>query len=159
MENKELIQLKQKVVERLKQVDVNSHDLDSTDKRLTVYIRDCIDNPDKHNLYELLAVERFFLFLQKYEYRAGEVRKFITLFEELKFSGDKGATKIKATPVQIFQFANIKGFYRSDGRRLTNYALLFVPRKFGKTTETVAFMVDDLLFGDANSRYYRFSNY
>ncbi|HCB89140.1 MAG TPA: terminase large subunit [Porphyromonadaceae bacterium] len=158
MGNKELIQLKQEVIERLKQVDADSYDLDSTDKRLTVYIRDCIDNPDKHNLYELLAVERFFLFLQKYEYRAGEVRKFITLFEELKFSGDKGATKIKATPVQIFQFANIKGFYRSDGRRLTNYALLFVPRKFGKTTETVAFMVDDLLFGDANSQCYAGAN-
>lgn len=158
MENKELIQLKQEVIERLKQVDVNSHDLDSTDKRLTVYIRGCIDNPDKHNLYELLAVERFFLFLDKYEYRVGEARKFIALFEELKFSGDKGATKIKATPVQIFQFANIKGFYRSDGRRLINYALLFVPRKFGKTTETVAFMVDDLLFGDANSQCYAGAN-
>lgn len=158
MENKELIQLKKDVSERLKEIDVDSRNLSLTDKRLTVYVKDCIDNPYKHNLYELLAVERFFLFLDKYEYRVGEARKFIALFEELKFSGDKGATKIKATPVQIFQFANIKGFYRSDGRRLINYALLFVPRKFGKTTETVAFMVDDLLFGDANSQCYAGAN-
>lgn len=158
MENKELIQLKKDVSNRLKKIDVDSFDLDSTDGRLTVYIRACINNSDEHNLYELLAVERFFSFLGKYEYRSGEVRKFITLFEELKFSGDKGATRIEASTVQIFQFANIKGFYRSDGRRLINYALLFVPRKFGKTTETVAFMVDDLLFGDANSQCYAGAN-
>lgn len=158
MENKELIQLKKDVAKRLKKVDVDSLNLDSTDERLTSYVKACINNPDEHNLYELLAVERFFSFLSKYEYREGEVRGFITLFEELKFSGDKGATKITASPVQIFQFANIKGFYREDGRRLINYALLFVPRKFGKTTETVSFMVDDLLFGDANSQCYAGAN-
>ena len=105
MENKELIQLKKDVAKRLKKVDVDSLNLDSTDERLTSYVKACINNPDEHNLYELLAVERFFSFLNKYEYMDGEVRKFITLFEELKFSGDKGATKIKATPVQVFQFA------------------------------------------------------
>lgn len=158
MGNKELIQLKKDVSNRLKEIDVDSFNLDSTDKRLTVYVKACIKNPDKHNLYELLSIERFFAFLKKYEYRSGEVRGFIALFERLKFSGTNGATNITASPVQVFQFANIKGFYREDGRRLTNYVLLFVPRKFGKTTETVSFMVDDLLFGDANSQCYAGAN-
>ena len=157
MENKELIQLKKDVSNRLKEIDVDSFNLDSTDKRLTIYVKSCIKNPDKHNLYELLSIERFFAFLKKYEYRSGEVRGFITLFERLKFSGTNGATNITASPVQVFQFANIKGFYREDGRRLTNY-VYFSFHEFGKTTETVSFMVDDLLFGDANSQCYAGAN-
>ena len=33
-----------------------------------------------------------------------------------------------------------------------------MPRKFGKTTEVSAFMVDDLLFGDSNSQAYAGAN-
>lgn len=158
VEKEDLINLKKEVAEYLNTIDVDSYGLGKTDERLPLYLKMCIRNPDKHNLYELLSIKRFFYLFEKYDYRASEVRKFIALFEFLKFSGDKGAVEIKASPVQIFQFANIKGFYRKDGRRLINYALLFVPRKFGKTTETVAFMVDDLLFGDANSQCYAGAN-
>lgn len=158
MEKDDLIRLKAETVDKLMSVDVDSFNLEKTDERLPLYIKSCISNTDRHNLYELLSILRFFNFLDKYDFRPGKIREFIVLFENLKFSGDKGATRIEATPVQVFQFANIKGFYRSDGRRLTNYALLFVPRKFGKTTETVAFMVDDLLFGDANSQCYAGAN-
>jgi len=159
MDKKELIQLKKDVVSRLREVDVPSLGLESTDPRLPKYINGCIGNPDLHNLYELLAVVRFIKFLSKYDYRKGEVKKLITLFEFLKFSGERGATKLKASPVQVFQFANIKGFYYPDSnRRLITDALLFVPRKFGKTTQVVALMVDDLLFGDANSQVFAGAN-
>ncbi len=159
MDRKELIQLKKNTVSRLRGIDIAALDLDSTDKRLTEYVTGCIANPDKHNLYELLAIERFIHFLDKYDYRKGEVKKLITLFEFLKFSGEKGSTRLKASPVQVFQFANLKGFYyRDSSRRLITDALLFVPRKYGKTTQVVSLMVDDLLFGDANAQVFAGAN-
>lgn len=159
MDKEDIIRLKSDTVEKLIGIDVDSYELENTDERLPLYIKTCISNPERHNLYELLSILRFFYFLDKYDYRPGEVRQFIVLFENLKFSGDKGATKIKATPVQIFQFANIKGFYHKDStKRLITDALLFVPRKFGKTTEVSAFMVYDLLFGDANSQAFAGAN-
>ena len=158
MDKKEIIKLKAETVKELIGVDVDSYGLDKTDKRLLLYVKSCINSPDRHNLYELLSISRFFEFLGKYEYRASEVRRFIALFENLKFSGDRGPGKITATPVQVFQFANLRGFYLDEDRRLITDALLFVPRKFGKTTEVVGFMVDDLLFGDLNSQSYAGAN-
>ena len=158
MDKGELIQLKADTIEVLRQINIERYSPEQTDVRLGEYLRGCIDNPDKHNLYELLAVKRFFDLHDRHEYRPAPVREFITLFEFLKFSGTDGATQIKATPVQIFQFANIKGFYSTDTKRLITDALLFVPRKFGKTTEVAAFMVDDLLFGDTNSQAFAGAN-
>ena len=159
MDNSEIIELKKSTAIQLREVEVEKYNLSDTDGRISIYIDECIYNPDRHNLYELLAIKRFFYLLDKYDYRPGEVRGFITLFEMLKFSGDQGATRIKATPVQVFQFASIKGFYyKGHDKRLINDALLFVPRKFGKTTEVSAFMVDDLLFGDANSQSFAGAN-
>ena len=159
MDKEELIELKNKTAGDLKQIDIGSYGLEETDDRLSIYLNECISNPVKHNLYELLAVKRFFEFLNKFDFRVGKVREFITLFEYLKFSGTKGSTRIKATPVQVFQFANIKGFYYpGTEKKVINDALLFVPRKFGKTTEVAAFMVDDLLFGDTNSQAFAGAN-
>ena len=157
MEKRELIELKSKVEKDLTKVDVNLYNLEDTDKRLRLYVEECILNPNRHNLYELLSVKRFFNLWDKYDFYPDEVRKFIALFEFLDFSGDKGAVKLKASPVQVFQIANIKGFYQ-DSKRLTREALLFVPRKFGKTTFVVPFMVDDLLLGDANSQAFAGAN-
>ena len=159
MDKDELITLKHTTADELKNIDVDALGLEKTDERLPLYLKECIGNPDGHNLYELLAVKRFFDFLNKFDFRAGKVREFITLFEYLKFSGTNGSTRINATPVQVFQFANIKGFYYpTSEKRVINDALLFVPRKFGKTTEVSAFMVDDLLFGDTNSQAFAGAN-
>ena len=75
-----LIALKQSVVSDLHNIDVDSYKLDKADERLNVYIKGCINNPDAHNLYELLAVHRFFVFLDKYEFRIKEVKKFVTFY-------------------------------------------------------------------------------
>ena len=159
MDKDQLITLKYTTADELKKIDVDALGLEQTDERLPLYLKECIGNPDRHNIYELLAVKRFFDFLNKFDFRTGKVREFITLFEYLKFSGTSGSTKIKATPVQVFQFANIKGFYyKGTDKRVINDALLFVPRKFGKTTEVSAFMVDDLLFGDTNSQAFAGAN-
>lgn len=159
IENKqELRDLKQKISEELKGIDVLSYQLKDTDERLNTYVFSVINNPESHNLYEQLSVKRFFLFLDKYEFRSVKVRRFIVFYEKLKFTGAKGLTRYKLTTVQVFQFANIYGFYKENGKRLIRDALLFVPRKFSKTTSVASIAIEDLLFGDKNAQAYVAAN-
>lgn len=125
-----------------------------TDERLSTYIFEVIDNPSQHNLYEILGVRRFFAMLEKYEWKPKRVQRFVKFFQTLKFSGINGRQRYKLTPVQVFQFANIYGFAKEDGRRLIRNAYLFVPRKFSKTTSCAAMAVYDMLFGDNNAQAY-----
>lgn len=159
MENKDLIQLKRDTVIYLQSVDVFSYRLERADKRLNSYILDCIGSPDAHNLYELLAIRLFFRKVDMYDFRIGEVKKFVVFYESLKFSGTKGKTRYKLTPIQVFQFSNIVGFYKpGTNKRLIRDALLFVPRKFSKTTSVASLSIYDLLFGDANAQTYVAAN-
>lgn len=128
--------------------------LSGTDGRMSKYIDTVIGNPDLHNLYELLQVRRFFLMLDRYEWKSGRVKKFIMFYEMLRFNGACGRTRYRMTPVQVFQFANIFGFVDSDGRRLIRTVYLFVPRKYSKTTSAASLAVYDLLFGDNNAQAY-----
>ncbi len=128
--------------------------LTDTDKRIGQYVLTVIDHPDAHNLYELLAIKRFFAMLDKYTWKSQRVKRFFRFYEALRFSGMCGRTRYKLTPVQAFQFANIFGFAREDGRRLIRTAYLFVPRKYSKTTSCAALAVYDMLFGDNNAQAY-----
>lgn len=125
-----------------------------TDRRIGDYVYGVIDNPERHNLYELLAVKRFFRMLDRYEWCPKRVKHFFRFYQALRFSGINGRTRYKLTPVQAFQFANIFGFVKSDGRRLIRSVYLFVPRKFSKTTSSAALAVYDMLFGDNNAQAY-----
>lgn len=155
----ELIQLKDATAKRLRSIDALSYNLEKADSRLSSYVRGCINNPNDHNLYELLSIVRFFRFFDTYDFRISEVRKFIVFYESLKFSGTKGKTRYKLTPIQVFQFANILGFYHiGTNKRVIREALLFVPRKFSKTTSVASLAIYDLLFGDANAQTYVVAN-
>ncbi len=158
LEKYELRQLKANTVSQLHAIDVAAYRLDKTDKRLVKYANELINNPDSHNLYELLALKHFFAFLDKYIFKPKEVKKFIVFYESLKFSGLKRRQRYKLTPVQVFQFANIMGFYKTENKRLCREALLFVPRKFSKTTSVSSLAIYDLLFGDANAQCYVAAN-
>lgn len=125
-----------------------------TDRRIGDYVYGVIDNPERHNLYELLAVKRFFHMLDRYEWSPKRVKHFFRFYQALRFSGINGRTRYKLTPVQTFQFANIFGFVKPDGRRLIRSVYLFVPRKFSKTTSSAALAVYDMLFGDNNAQAY-----
>ena len=125
-----------------------------TDKRIGEYVTEVIWNPEKHNLYEILGVRRFFYLLNKYEWRPSKVRRFFKLYETLKFSGIDHRRRYKLTPVQAFIFGNIYGFYNPEGLRLIRTVYLFVPRKFSKTTSVTALAIDDMLFGDNNAQAY-----
>ena len=157
-DKQELRNLKLEISSELKDIDVLSYRLHDTDERLNTYVLSVINNPEAHNLYEQLSIKRFFHFLNKYEFRSVEVRKFVVFYEKLKFTGAKGLTKYKLTPVQLFQFANIFGFYKQDAKRVTRDALLFVPRKFSKTTSVASIAIYDLLFGDKNAQAYVAAN-
>ena len=157
-DKQELRDLKLKVSEELKGIDVLAYRLKDTDERLNTYVFSVINNPESHNLYEQLSVKRFFLFLDKYQFRGVKVKRFIVFYEKLKFTGAKGLTRYKLTDVQVFQFANIYGFYKENGKRLTRDALLFVPRKFSKTTSVASIAIEDLLFGDRNAQAYVAAN-
>lgn len=128
--------------------------LDDTDPRIWAYLDGVRKDTDGHNLYELLALLRFFDLLARYAWNAKRVRHFFKFYETIRFSGTTGRQRYKLTPVQCFQFASIFGFSREDGLRLCRTAYLFVPRKYGKTTSVASLAVYDLLFGDSNAQAY-----
>ena len=71
-------------------VNLDNYRLHETDYRLRLYIEDIISDVEAHNLYEILAVRRFFMLRDKYVWRPNKVKKFIVFYESLKFSGMKG---------------------------------------------------------------------
>ena len=135
-----------------------AHALSGVDPRLYEYVNRLQEDPSAHNLFELLCVKRFFVFLSCYDFRPGKVRKVITCIESLKFPGAKGSTRITLSPIQIFILCGIYGFYREDGRRVIRNVLLFVPRKFGKTTFIAGIAIYEVLFGDADGQVFACAN-
>ena len=144
--------------EKLCSVDLWEYFLGEIDPRLLEYFRSLISDTDAHNVYELLAALKFLRLRKSYSFIKSEAVNFITFYESLKFSGQDGRQSYKLTPVQVFQFASIMGFARDDGHRLVRNALLFVPRKFSKTTSVCAFAIYDFLFGDDNAQAYTGAN-
>ena len=156
--NDETREAKNICVECLNKIDVGSYNLRYADSRLDVYARTLIDDPDAHNLYELLALQRFFRFLDTYEFHVDKIQGFIRFYEFLKFDGKHGRQRYEMTPIQVFQFSNIMGFYLDADKRLIRDALLFVPRKFSKTTSVASLAIWDMLFGDSNAQAYTAAN-
>ena len=125
-----------------------------TDQRIWQYCLMVAEAPDDHNLYELLAVQRFFQVMSRHVWKQKRVQRFFKFYEALKFSGQHGRQRYRLTPVQCFQFGSIFGFATDDGMRLIRTAYLFVPRKYSKTTSAASLAVYDLLLGDSNSQAY-----
>lgn len=152
------LEAKRLASEKLCSVDLGEYFLDEIDPRLLEYFRSLIADTDAHNVYELLAALKFLRLRKSYSFVISEAVNFITFYESLEFSGQDGRQSYKLTPVQVFQFASIMGFARDDGHRLVRNALLFVPRKFSKTTSVCAFAIYDFLFGDDNAQAYTGAN-
>ena len=156
-EKDRLRRAKIEATEHLARIDIASYRLDEVDSRLDQYVREVAGNPDGHNLFEQLAVALFFKKCDRYGINATEVWRFYDLYESLYFPGKVGHQTYKLTPVQCFQFANIYGFWEG-GRRVVREVVLYVPRKFSKTTSTASLAIDDLLYGDANAESYTGAN-
>lgn len=82
----------------------------------------------------------------------------VRFFENLPQPSASGRVYAKMSPVQLFQYVNIYSFYKANGRRLIREVLLFVTRKFGKTTNAAAMALYDILFGDSDAEAYITSN-
>mgnify|MGYP006362304409 FL=1 len=152
------VNCKKDVCEWLAGIHLEAYGLGQIDRRLNQYAKSLLSDFDAHNLYELLALKRFFVFLDKYDFHIDAAQRYFKFYEYLQFSGQHGRTRYKLTPVQVFQFANIMGFYKDEQHRLCNNVLLFVPRKYSKTTSVTSFAVHDFLFGDKNAQVFTGAN-
>lgn len=148
-----IVAAKLEVSQWLSEVDLRRYHLRKIDRRVETYVKDVASRPEAHCVWEQLAVRRFLGMVERYGVAIGEVRRFYSFYESLSFPGKGGLQQFKLTPVQCFQFCNIFGFWE-NGQRIIREAVLFVPRKFSKTTSTASLAVDDLLFGDANAESY-----
>lgn len=126
--------------------------------RLRTYIEGCVNDSEYHNLYELLAVVRFSTLISKYLFFPEMSARVIRFFEGLPQPSASGRVYVKLSPAQVFQFSSIYGFYTAQGKRLVREVLLFVPRKFGKTSTAAGMAFYDVLFGDADAEAYITAN-
>ena len=156
-EKDKLRQAKADVTDLLARTRIERYRLTDVDSRLDAYVREVAGNPDGHNLYEQLAVARFFRMCDKYGINATEVWQFADFYESLYFPGKAGQQRYELTPVQYFQFASIFAFWVGD-KRVVREVVLYVPRKFSKTTGTASLAIYDLLYGDANAESYTGAN-
>lgn len=156
-EKDKLRQAKADVTDLLAHTRIERYRLTDVDSRLDAYVREVASNPDGHNLYEQLAVARFFRMCDKYGINATEVWQFADFYESLYFPGKAGQQRYELTPVQYFQFASIFAFWVGD-KRVVREVVLYVPRKFSKTTSTASLAIYDLLYGDANAESYTGAN-
>ena len=156
-EKDKLRQAKAYVTDLLARTRIERYRLTDVDSRLDAYVREVAGNPDGHNLYEQLAVARFFRMCDKYGINATEVWQFADFYESLYFPGKAGQQRYELTPVQYFQFASIFAFWVGD-KRVVREVVLYVPRKFSKTTSTASLAIYDLLYGDANAESYTGAN-
>ena len=156
-EKDKLRQAKADVTDLLANIDIDRYRLTEIDSRLDSYVRMVAGNPDAHNLYEQLAVARFFRMCDKYGINATEVWQFADFYESLYFPGKAGQQRYELTPVQYFQFASIFAFWVGS-KRVVREVVLYVPRKFSKTTSTASLAIYDLLYGDANAESYTGAN-
>lgn len=150
-------QAKTEVSKALAKAPIDRYRLDEVDSRLDSYVREVANSPDTHNLFEQLAVKRFLNLCDRYGINATEVWQFCEFYESLYFPGKAGQQRYKLTPVQYFQFASIFAFWQ-DGKRVVHEVVLYVPRKFSKTTSTASLAIYDLLYGDANAESYTGAN-
>ena len=128
------------------------------DPRIITYCEALINEPHAHNLFELLGLKRFLSFFGKYIFDPIKVKQQIFIIESFKYPGTNGNENIKLSPIQAYAMAGIFGFWKSSIKRLTENVLLFVPRKFGKTTIMSGVSASELIFGDANGQIYNCAN-
>lgn len=153
-ERARLIEAKEDITRRLRDTDFRALAFTGCDTRIEEYVAGVCRNPESHNIWEQLAVGRFIDMSEKYGFDSTAVRKFFYFYEQLYFPGKKGMQQYRLTPVQAFQFASVFGFYNTEGLRVVRECVLYVPRKFSKTTGTAAFALWDLVMGDSNAEIY-----
>lgn len=139
----------------MRMVDKTDHKVGGN--RLRKYLTSLLQG-EHHNVYEQLAGAQFFDLLKRYTYKPSATAKVVILFESLPMASADGRKYTHASESQVFEIARIYGFYRTAKLRLTTDVLLFVPRKYGKTTMCAVFALEDALLGDRDAEAYISAN-
>lgn len=161
-EKEELRELKCRKVEELQQlVKKRSKKLTEvweTDNRLKPYIMKVAKEPEKHNLWEICAIVRFYDMLNRYKWHKVRARLVIHILETLKYQTDDGLMRIRLQPVQVFMVSvpfglvkEVKEANEKKLRRVIRDIIWMVPRKFGKTTLIAGLAVVEFFFGPRNA--------
>ena len=115
--------------------DKQQKDVEKIDTRLCDYFMDMINNPEKHNAYEILCSVKFLRLLRTYEFNTKKVKQVIRLREGewkqdahgmwhhvkggIACPGTTGASVYRWEPFQVFVLASVFGFQTWVDTKLT----------------------------------------
>ena len=115
---------------------------------------------DIHNEMELLGFRKFLRILDTYPINIKKVQHVYSVFDYMTFDGLNGRKHYPMTPIQAYILAAIFGPMRSREQyiRLVTDAVLYVVRKFAKTTLAGFIAFYFLMYEDANAEVYCCAN-
>ena len=121
MDVKKLTDLKSAAVKTLATlVPLDRKELKEVDGRLFAYLFALYNEPEVHNVWEILGGVRFLRIFRQYPFNATKVKRILRLYEGewkdgeyvdggLLFSGLRGRTHYQLTPIQVFMLAGVYG--------------------------------------------------
>lgn len=128
---------------------------------LWTYALDVVrEDIDIHNEMELLGFRKFLRILDTYPINIKKVQHVYSVFDYMTFDGLNGRKHYPMTPIQAYILAAIFGPMRSREQqiRLVTDAVLYVVRKFAKTTLAGFIAFYFLMYEDANAEVYCCAN-
>lgn len=121
MDVKKLTDLKSAAVKTLATLlPLDKKELKEVDERLFAYLFALYNEPEVHNVWEILGGVRFLRIFRQYPFNATKVKRILRLYEGewkdgeyvdggLLFSGLRGRTHYQLTPIQVFMLAGVYG--------------------------------------------------
>lgn len=121
MDVKKLTDLKLAAVKTLATLlPLDKKELKEVDGRLFAYLFALYNEPEVHNVWEILGGVRFLRIFRQYPFNATKVKRILRLYEGewkdgeyvdggLLFSGLRGRTHYQLTPIQVFMLAGVYG--------------------------------------------------
>ena len=121
MDVKKLTDLKSAAVKTLATLlPLDKKELKEVDGRLFAYLFALYNEPEVHNVWEILGGVRFLRIFRQYPFNATKVKRILRLYEGewkdgeyvdggLLFSGLRGRTHYQLTPIQVFMLAGVYG--------------------------------------------------
>ena len=121
MDVKKLTDLKSAAVKTIKVLlPLDKKELKEVDGRLFAYLFALYNEPEVHNVWEILGGVRFLRIFRQYPFNATKVKRILRLYEGewkdgeyvdggLLFSGLRGRTHYQLTPIQVFMLAGVYG--------------------------------------------------
>ena len=121
MDVKKLTDLKSAAVKTIATLlPLDKKELKEVDGRLFAYLFSLCNEPEVHNVWEILGGVRFLRIFRQYPFNTTKVKRILRLYEGewkdgeyvdggLLFSGLRGRTHYQLTPIQVFMLAGVYG--------------------------------------------------